>query len=330
MAIKDWTITVSRETRALARAGFGMPLILATNADQTFTKYSDIDEVQVDFDDTTEAYAIANRIFKQRPRPQEVAILGVSYEAGTDTPSVLTDALDGVEEDFYFLVSDQQTQDEVVALSDWAEGKQKMYGASVDDPAILDAIADNENTFVAVHDNPTSYPVEGWIGRCAPEDPGSITWNYKHVEGIEEGGTDVSDIKDRNGNSYIEQHGELHMYDGRTASGEWIDVIRSQHYLYTRIDENIFLTLSRADKVPYTNAGIAMIESAIESAIKEAANNGMVATNGDGEFIYNVSVPTRADTTTEDRANRILPDIQASVTIAGAIHGGDIDILVQV
>ena len=79
MATRDWDITITRDTRAVSQSGFGKVLILATSQEHPFTSYRDIDEVMKDFDETTEAYAMASRILGQTPRPSEIAILGVSY-----------------------------------------------------------------------------------------------------------------------------------------------------------------------------------------------------------------------------------------------------------
>lgn len=325
MAIKDWEIVISRETRAISQAGFGRPLILATSKAHPFTLYEDIADVTEDFDETTEVYKMASRILGQTPRPTDIAIVGVEYDL---QPTSLVSALNDIKDDYYFLTCEEQGQEEIGALAEWTETQQKLYGFSTSDLDIAASIElkGYDRTFFVLHEDPTSYPCEGWIGRCSPENPGSITWNYKSVAGITTSGLDASEL---NGNTYIEQHGQRHMYDGRVASGEWIDVIRSQDFLYSRIDESVFGTLLRAKKVPYTNAGISMIEAAIESPIMVATRNGMIAEEN-GEFLYEIKTPTRAETTVDDRANRLLPDIYATVTLAGAVHGGKINLIIQV
>lgn len=336
LSIKDWEIVISKETRAISQAGFGKPLILVTDIDHDFKSYEDLEGVSEDFDEDSKAYKMANRILGQTPKPNEIAIMGVTADegeegGGTALSTVLVSNLNRLDKEFYFLTCDDHSEDVVKALAEWTESQQKMYGFSTDDLELAGAIEEKgyERTFFVVHEDPESYPCEGWIGRCAPEDPGSITWNFKTVAGVTTSGVDSSDVKDLNGNTYIEQHGERHMYDGRTASGEWIDVIRSQDYLYTRIDESIFGTLLRAKKVPYTNTGISMIEAAIEAPIKQAANNGMIAED-DGEYLYEITVPRRSDTTVNDRAERLLPNIEAVVYLAGSVHGGKVNLIIQV
>ncbi|SDI15977.1 Protein of unknown function [Alteribacillus persepolensis] len=329
MAIKDWQITISRQTRAISQAGFGKVLILATDSAHPFTTYTELEDVSADFDETTEAYAMANRILGQTPRPTEIAIMGVEYDNAVDEPTTLVSALNDTKEEYYFLTCQEQGSAEITALSEWVDAQQKLYGVSTDDETVLEGL-ESDRTIVMVHSDPTSYPCEAWIGKCASFDPGSITWNYQPLNGLSASDVDEDAVKEAGGNTYIEQHGNLHTYDGQVTSGEWIDVMRSQDFLYTRIDESVFGTLLRADKVPYTNAGIAMIEAAIEAPIMEAAQNDMIATDEDGQFMYSVNAPTRSETTANDRADRLLPNIQANVTLAGAVHGGDIEITIEV
>lgn len=328
MAIKDWVIDVEKESQAISKKGFGLILILASDKDHDYTIYEELKDVAEDFDESSEVYKIANRIKGQSPKPEEFAVLGIDNETGEAED--LVGLLNNTDDEFYFLVCDDNSKDTVEALAEWTESQQKMYGFSTDDKELAKSIEDKkyERTFFVVHEEPETYPCEGWIGRCAPEDAGSITWNFKEVSGISTSGFKSKEVKELNGNTYIEQHGQRHMYDGRTASGEWIDVIRSQDYLYSRIDESIFSTLLNANKVPYENRGIGLIETAIETPIKRAANNGMIAEE-DGEYLYSVSAPKRKDTTSEDRKKRVLPNIVAELEIAGAVHGGKMTIAIK-
>src|SRR5699024_719289 len=183
MAIKDWQITIDRSTRAISQAGFAKILILATSHEHPFTTYYGIDDVIEDFDETTEAYKMASRIFGQTPKPQEIAILGVGNgsEGGLPEPNELINALNNTDEEFYFLTCEDNSKNVVEALAEWTETQQKMYGFSTDDLELAESIETKgyDRTFFVVHESPESYPCEGWIGRCAPEEPGSITWNYK-------------------------------------------------------------------------------------------------------------------------------------------------------
>lgn len=320
---RDVEVVITRETSAVTQAGFGKPLILSGEQDHPYTSYTDLSSVAEDFAETTETYKIANRIFGQTPRPQEIAILGVEYDSEADDPSTLISALnENASEDFYFVLSTEQGEDEIKAISTWVDAQERIYFASSDNPTIL-AQLESDRTALLLHSDPRSYPAEGWVGRCAPETPGSITWKFKTINGILDPGystTQVNNIEDDGGNTYIRQGGILHTTPGQVTSGEWIDVIRSQDFVTARIREEVFRVLVNAPKVPYTNGGIAMITSAVESVLQTAYNNGMIADDEDGVPLYTVSAPKRHEVPANDRANRFLPDVKFVFELSGAVH----------
>ena len=323
MSIRDVEVVITRERPTVTQVGFGIPLILSTSKDQEFKTYLNLGDVVNDFPETTNTYKMAERIFEQNPRPSRIAILGVQYNAGEDTPDVLVDALDeNKEQDFYFLLCEEQGEDEVIALAQWVEEQKRIYFYSSDDPTIHGGL-NSDRVVSLIHKKPETYPAEGWVGVCAPTNPGSITWKFKTISGIEESGfssEEVDSIVESGGNVYIRQGGILHTYDGRTTSGEWIDVIRSQDFIEARIKEEVFRTLVSVPKVPYTSAGIAQITSAVESVLQSAFDNGMIASDEEGQPMYSVTVPSISDISPVDRANRILPDVWFEFQLAGAVH----------
>ncbi|NGP45969.1 DUF3383 domain-containing protein [Bacillaceae bacterium SIJ1] len=323
MTIRDVEVVIDRRTQSVSQTGFGTPLILASTKDHPFTTYSTIEALSADFDESTGIYKRANRIFSQNPRPEKIAVLGVAYDSETADPTAFTTTLnDNAQKDFYFLFCEVETQAVVQELSGWAEANKKLYFFNSDDPSIHGTLQ-SDYTVAALHTDAESYLAEGWVGVCAPQDPGSITWKFKTITGITEAdysASEIDEIVEDGGNTYIRQGGVLHTYDGRTTSGEWIDVIRSQHFIEERIKESVFQTLVSAPKVPYDSRGIAMIEVAIESVLKTAFSNGMIAADDDGQALYSVSTPSRNEISSTDRKNRVLPDVTFEFELSGAIH----------
>lgn len=320
---RDVEVVITRETSAVTQAGFGKSLILSGEQEHPYTSYTGLESIAEDFGESTETYRLANRIFAQTPRPQEVAVLGVSYDSEMDDPTVLTSALnENAGEDFYFIHSTEQGENEILAISEWIDAQERMYFYSSDDPTIQEQL-ESDRTVPFIHTDPTSYPAAGWVGVCAPTEPGSITWKFKTINGILDPGystTEVNNIEDTGGNTYIRQGGILHTTPGQTSSGEWIDVIRSQDFVTARLREEVFRVLANAPKVPFTNAGIAMVTSAVESVLKTAYNNGIIADDEDGQPLYSVTAPKRHEVPVNDRANRTLPDVNFVFELAGAIH----------
>lgn len=330
LAIKDWEIVIDRQTSPISQAGFSKPLILSTEKDFEFKTFTDVKDIVEDFDESTETYKVADRIMGQSPRPSEFAIVGVRYEEDSDEPETLVAQLNKLKEDYFFLVSNNQDDDVIEALVEWVESEHKMYGFSTDNPELVERLSEMEydNSFTMLHEEPESYPAEGLIGACASYEPGSITWNFKKVSGVAPSGFDAGEIAEINGNVIMRQHGQSHSHEGVVLSGEYIDVIQSEHFIYARVDESVFMTLLNAPKVPFDNTGISMIEASVESPLKQAAQNGMIAEE-DGEFLYEVSAPRRSEVSVNDRANRHLPGIVSEFEIAGAIHGGKIRITIK-
>lgn len=328
----------------MTQAGFGMPLILATHAAVPYAEYTSIADVAEDYPETTAAYKIAARVLGQSPRPSRIAMVGVEYDDGDDgddgddNPTTLTTTLTSAlndlvqtNNDWYFLLCDQQSDDVITALSGWIDTQKKMYFASTDN-LNLAASLESENTVIMYHDDPTQYPAEGWVGRCAPELPGSITWKFKTINGISAANIkagELAQLHEDGGNSYVRKLGVLQTSEGLTTSGEYIDVIRSQHFIEARLVEQVMNLFINSGKVPYDNSGIAMVVAACESVMKQATDQGIIARDDDGNGLWTVTAPRREDIPATDIAARKLDGVVIEATLAGGIHSATIRVTLR-
>ena len=329
--MNDVVVNITRLTLPVTQAGFGMPLILSTNGVFAYKEYGSIAEVAEDFDAGSNGYGeseehkMARRIFGQDAKLPKLAIYGIDYTAGVTATSALATALNTLIEtnnDFYFLLCIEQGDDEIEELSDWAEAQEKIYFAATDNLSLVTGIS-NDRTAVMYHNEADEYPDAAWVGKCGPELPGSITWKFKRLAGIDKStitSTQLGTLHDSGGNSYVEKMGQLQTSEGKVTSGEFIDVIRSQDFVVTRIRERIQNLLFISPKVPYDNAGIALVTAEVESVMKLATGQGIIATDTDGNGLYEVTSPDRSEIDTQDVANRNLPDINFNFTLAGAVH----------
>ena len=105
------------------------------------------------------------------------------------------------------------------------------------------------------------------------------------------------------------------MENGNVASGEWIDVMRGVDWIEATLQETIYSRLVNADKIPYTDAGVAIIKGDVQKVLTDAAGQGIIT-----EESIVITVPKVSDISTTDRANRVLPDVEFSATLQGAIH----------
>lgn len=329
--ITDVEVIVTRETQPLTQAGFGMPLITATHAAVPYVEYTSIADVAEDYPETTAAYKIAARVLGQSPRPSRIAMVGVEYD---DDPTTLTTALNDLVQmnnDWYFLLCDQQEDAVITELSGWVDTQKKLYFASTDNLNLAAAL-ESENTVIMYHDDPTQYPAEGWVGRCAPELPGSITWKFKTINGVTAANIksgELAYLHQEGGNSYVRKLGVLQTSEGLTTSGEYIDVIRSQHFIEARLVEEVMRLFINSGKVPYDNSGIAQVVAACESVMKQATDQGIIARDDDGNGLWTVTAPRREDVPASDIAARKLDGVVIEATLAGAIHSATIRVTLR-
>lgn len=331
--IKDVEVIVTRETATLSQAGFGMPLVFSTSGEQAYGEYTDISDVSEDYNEETEAYKIASRILGQSPRPSRIAMVGIDYGEEDGTSALVSALNDLIEKnnDWYFLTSDRNSEDEIKALSAWVDTQNKLYFVTTDKLDLVDNL-ESENTAIMYHNDPTQYVAEGWVGRCAPELPGSITWKSKTINGVTEADittTELVQLHENGGNSYIRKLGILQSSEGLVTSGEYIDVIRSQHFIEARLEEQVSRLFMTSKKVPYDNSGIALVVAECESVMKQATSQGIIALDDDGNGMWTVDAPRREDIPTNDVASRKLDGVVIEATLAGAIHEATIRVTLK-
>lgn len=324
--------TITRQTSAVSQAGFGTVLILGLSKVQAYKEYDSttaVSGISTDFGAGSKEAKLVTALMGQNPRPTKVAVLGILFTEGSSPIGDLATALNTLiltNNDWYYLTSTGQADPTITALAAWAATQEKLYFASTSNKTLGTAL-NQLQTALLVHDNPQSYPAEAWVGVAAPLQPGTFTFTFKNLSGIAPAAynaTDISAIHTANGNTYIKEGGVNITSNGKTTSGEWIDIIQSQHYLNARITENVFGLLVREKKVPFDVGGIAMTVAEVEKAIK-GAPDGMIAKDENGKIIYTVTAPNIADISANDKAARRLPGVKWRVTLAGAVENVDID-----
>jgi hypothetical protein len=247
----------------------------------------------------------------------------------TDDYETLTEALTALvvdKNEWYFLLSTEQTKEDIDELAAWALANKKLYFASTTDTifaTLAGATSASDRAAILCSDSPEEYPAEAWVGKCAPYLPGEITWKFKTLAGISVSGytpTEAAAVTDDGGNVIVSQGGILHTTPGQCMDGSWIDEVRGLDFLEARIKEEVFTVLAGSPKVPYTTAGINLVAGAVENALKQAVGTGLIAKDADGNPIYAVTVPVIGDISSVDKGNRLLPDIAFTATLAGAVH----------
>lgn len=218
-----------------------------------------------------------------------------------------------------------------LAIAAWAEANGKIYVAASNDSVIITTaaggtdLADDmsglgyDNSAVFYHPTMSEFADAALLGRCLPLTPGSETWANKQLTGVTAAvltSTHRTNLDAKNANYFYEIAGLSITRNGKMAGGDFIDVTRFLHWYKARLSERIISRMVQLDKIAYTDAGVAVLESEVR-----AQNLDGIAAGGIAEDpAPTVTVPRVADAADADKAARILRNIRFSFTLAGAIH----------
>lgn len=167
---------------------------------------------------------------------------------------------------------------------------------------------------------PLSAPSAAWVGLQLPKDPGSTTWNFKTLTGITADdftAAEIAALDANNVNRYVSIAGISIMQPGVTEKSQFfIDIRQFIDFLKSRMQEAVYGRLASVEKVPFTDAGIAIIENEVRAILQLGVRVGGLA----ADPAPTVTVPLASAVSTSNKSNRILPDIKFTATLAGAIH----------
>lgn len=323
MALRDVTVTIDL-VKAAGRVGMGIPLILSQNAETEvgFIEVTSLAEViEAGFDNTTNTYKAANLIFMQNDAPAKIAVCATS-ESATDW--LLNEK--NVAEDWRQLIVVDGSVDHTTIMATIETLRGKMYFASlpVDYSTTLKVEAlERTVLFYCTDPDYAGVEVAAVVGASAGYDAGSFTYKNLILKGLvaqDLSEAQVNAIHEKGGFTCVKKAGDIVTTEGKTAGGEYIDIVDSKDYVIAEIEYSGQKLLNDNKKIPYDNIGIAMIESVVLSCLKRAYNQGIIANNEDGTPAYSVSCLTRTEVDAGDRANRIYRGCNFSFALAGAIH----------
>ena len=286
----------------------------------------------------------------------EVAFIGNNLDAvtlttnlawGTISPlaasSAVADDLDAIldeDSNWYGLVLAERIKATQLAAAEWVEANEKLFITATDEAAVLnpalatDLISVLKNTryfrtAVLYHTNAaTEYPDAAWAARVFTIQPGGETWALKGLSSVTPSrltASQKSTIVTKGGNTFEFYQESIALTNpGRTAAGEWIDIIRFRDWLKMAIQVGMVQMMINRNKVPYTDAGIQLCVSQLRRALQEGQNVGGIApeeldANGDSVPGYIITAPRAADLSAEIKASRVLA-LGFTARLAGAIH----------
>lgn len=341
MSLRDIVdVQITRETTAVSRVGFGTLLVIGEHAvfGERIRFYQSTDAALTDgFDASDPEYKALAAAFSQQPRPRQVAIGRKTAEEDW------TDALVAIaaeNNDWYGLAITDRDEAAVLEVAAWVETQRKLFGTATQDAETLEvttgdigaqlAALNYARTFTMYHPDANNvFPEAAWFGKQLPTDPGSTTWKFKSLAGVvatQLTATQRTNADNKNVNTYEPIGGVDITREGVVAEREFIDVIRGVDWLEARMTERIYSRLVNLPKIPYTDAGVQVIEAEIRAQLEQAVARQVIAPPDidTGADAFTISVPRVSTIPFNDRAMRRLPDVTFRATLAGAIHSIEI------
>ena len=338
--INDITINVSRGTLGLQQQNF-LPIIIGSGAiaSGVISATSLTDVTDAGYSTTDEEYKMASAMFAQSPSPSTIKIMRKLNASGYDSALA---ALITTDNDFYAITIESRDKADLAAVGTWANSNKKFFFGGSSDVTALDSRNVDREAYL-IHDNsPGDYPECAWVGREIPKQPGSNTWKWKILSGQNQStftSTQLATIRSNNGQALQLQAGAIFTNEGKTTSGEFIDIILGQDWVENQLNIGLLGLYLKNDKISMDDIGISQVEGVIRDVLKRAGDNKIIAKavseadllkSDDKLYIYQVTVPLRADISVADRAARNLTGIKFVYTTAGAIHKTTVTGLIEV
>lgn len=306
------------------------PLPKTPGAHQTpdvagYTSTQDLKEAGFTTEDPV--YTAASKVFSQSPKPSKVFVAVQKTSSGaTETVDLTLDRAvavpgwycvcpAGIKENFY------------QGIADWVEANEKMCvceTTGISSSPVSDAMFRTAVVHAAEENDCVN---AAYAAKFLSYEPGSEMWAFKSLAGIEAqdlSTNDIAKLENLNISYYTTIGGQAMAQGGKVSSGEWIDTIRFRDWLKTLIQQkvaNLFLSLP---KIPYTDAGIGLVQLAVSEALDEGVKVGGIAqpvSADDGTITpsYTITAPKAADLDAGTRKSRKLPGLTWSARLAGAL-----------
>jgi hypothetical protein len=265
------------------------------------------------------------------------AMTNIAIEDVTPDRGIATDLAAAVllDADWYALVlADAFGAIEIQAASTWANAAtNKILCASTQDSevmagtgigATLSGLNHTETYLQHSQHSMSQYPAGAAAGRFLPLDPGTEMWAHKSLTGVTPSQYTQAQVTAMTAD-YVNMYtgvtiGGIEVVAGNLFKGwnsgsseGFIDTTRLIDALVVEVQTRVLSVLRSSDKVPYTDAGISSIKSAVLAGIRVFQPEGFEVGS---EF---VNVPLKSSISAVDIAARDLPDVVFGATLAGGI-----------
>ena len=180
-------------------------------------------------------------------------------------------------------------------------------------------------------------PDASYTGNVGPFYPKNVTWKFKRPQdgnaATSEGTKLISrpkltegqrnQLNENHVNYLTEEYKRQYVKEGVCLNGEFIDVVLGGDWIAKRMRDLLYDILLENANIDYSDAGFGLIATAVLQALAEAADedHNIVARDQESRAgIFTVNIPKYAESTEEQRRNRVMPDITWEALLCGAVH----------
>lgn len=317
--VKDIIVNITAAAVSGA-VGLGIPLVISGKAEKA-VEYKEVanlaDVAAAGFASTTDVYKNCAAIFSQNNRPAKIAVC-----ATTDTVAAWLTA--NYDKDFRQIIPVLGAEDSTLAEIATAVNTldNKMLFIAVETTDELPTIQ-SDKVVAIVYGGKSECVNAAVVGATAGLAVGSFTYKNIKLVGVEaedKSVTEVDAIHEAGAICILKKAGDIVTSEGKTTSGEYIDVVDSKDYIVINIAYKAQKLLNDSPKLTFDNVGISQLENVVTDVLASAYGLGIIATNEDGTAAYSTSFATREQTSETDRADRHYKGGNFSFDLAGAIH----------
>lgn len=322
------TVNITRDTMPSTVDGTLPTTLLFVGADMPHEYFdnatdavSALEGLSTEDNDLSVAVNVIKNMFAQEHHPK-IGVMGVSAEESIST------VLEAEEPfvDSYRIVTSGTTEVGRDLIAEYVKGKALFYYANFDDVDEYEAFAvandDNDNVVGFVHDREGQNLAAAAASLASGNFFGDWWMEFKNLVGISPNTftkRENDKILEYNGTVYIREARRNLLTGSKVVSGEYVDIVETEHYLVDEIIKKMFSILSTTKKIPYTQKGIDLFEGGLRNVLDLATDRGVLATDENDNAVYKVSTPLRTSVDTDYIKNRILPDVKFVAVPTGAI-----------
>ena len=341
-ASKIVDITLLGDGTGLASAFAATALVPVVVPATDYVEFTDPAELlTAGYTATDPEYLLATSLFSQTPKVALAAVYQVS--SWTAAPAEIAELRNAGYDSWYRVIPTTRVPSEFEPLATYINTLKKVFHAASDDQAGLISTPETQERCVYIASNHADeYPDGAWIGRCSPVNIGSINWDSKILSGQRNSDVTMSEqstLLAANINLLREMGGKIITWEGKTRSGQYIDIINGRDYLEARLTEAWHFLKINTDKLDMTAQGIGLVDSTLREVFRDCGRRGIIAgvfSEADrgrsdfGDYQYKLIMPAVDDLPTNDRANRTVSGVKGTARVGGGINYIDVSIAMTV